>query len=135
MQNKKEIADSIFTSIDVIVDRKLESLAFNKTIVGEIASVKDYYEVRYQDQLIKAQAINGAQYKIKDRVFVLIPNNGTRYNGFILGAYAASITSDTLEKEIAILRQQQTILLNALSQALNGETDKALQTLQEIGGE
>mgnify|MGYP003448128731 FL=1 len=34
MQNKQEIADAIFNSIDVIVDKKLETLAFNKTIVA-----------------------------------------------------------------------------------------------------
>jgi hypothetical protein len=49
MQSKKEVADSIFSSIDIIVNRKLEKLAFNKTIIVEINRVlpNGAYEIKY----------------------------------------------------------------------------------------
>ena len=147
MQGKQEIADSIFTSIDVIVDRKLEQLAFDKTIIGEIIATpyenkSQCYTVRYQDRTIDAVPIGAVSYNKKNMVYVVTPNNNNKYMSFILGLYniedlqnATSVHSLALEEEILRLQYEQKILLEAVNLSLDGKIDEARLKLKEIGGE
>jgi hypothetical protein len=40
MQNKMEVANALFDSIDIIIDKKLEKLGFDRTIVAEVIAEK-----------------------------------------------------------------------------------------------
>lgn len=142
MQNKQEVANAIFESIDVIVDKKLESLDFDKTVIAEVIKNNNdgSYQVTYQGTKFIAYSIAGQSYEIKTSVYVLLPNNTTERHSFILGATGANASLSTsysnynLTREIDLLRQQQNLLINALQSALNGNAEEAINILNEIKG-
>lgn len=139
MQSKKEVADSIFSSIDIIVNRKLEKLAFNKTIIGEINRVlpNGAYEIKYQDRLFTAVSVSDNTYAKGIMVYVLLPNNNSSNTSFILGALAPEDVTTVITKissSIETLEKQQKILTEALTLSLEGDISAAKQKLKEIGG-
>ena len=142
MQNKMEIADAIFQSIDVIIDKKLSKLDFDRTIIAEvIAQASDgVYRIKYQNQELLAYAINNDKYTEKTSVYVLLPKGSTERRIFILGRFGkqaatgASYTARSLENQIAILQEQQTQLITALQYSIDGNTEEAQKILNEIKG-
>jgi hypothetical protein len=38
MSNSTAIANNLFDAVDIIVDKKLQSLPYNRTLVGEVLS-------------------------------------------------------------------------------------------------
>lgn len=90
----KEIADAIFSAIDIIVDKKLEALEFDRCIVAQVLQVnaaKNTYYCQYQEQRFWAMANAACTYSIDDYVYVLIPqNNFNRYDKIIIGLKGAS---------------------------------------------
>lgn len=132
MQNKQEVANAIFDSIDIIVNQKLQKLAFNTTIIGRVN--KRYsnidYEVIYQDRKIRAMSL-GPIYEEDKMVYVMIPNNKSDYSAFILGV----IDTTGLIREIEQLKAQQSQLIAALRASVEGNNEEAINIIQEIGGD
>lgn len=85
--NKTEAANNLFESIDVIVDRKLQQLSFDRCVLMKVVKATgNKYTLKYQDYLQEAYAINGyKQYAAGDMVWVLIPQNSFKEEKFILG--------------------------------------------------
>lgn len=132
MQNKQEVANAIFDSIDIIVNQKLQKLAFNTTIIGRVN--KRYsnmdYEVIYQDRKIRAMSL-GPIYEEDSMVYVMVPNNKSDYSAFILGV----IDTTGFIREIEQLKVQQLQLIAALRASIEGNNEEAINIIQEIGGD
>lgn len=132
MQNKQEVANAIFDSVDIIVNQKLSKLAFNTTIIGRVN--KRYsnvdYEVIYQDRKIRAISL-GPIYEENNIVYVMIPNNKSDYSAFILGV----IDTTGFIREIEQLKAQQLQLIAALRASIEGNNEEAINIIQEIGGD
>ena len=132
MQNKQEVANAIFDSIDIIVNQKLQKLAFNTTIIGRVN--KRYsnmdYEVIYQDRKIRAISL-GPIYEEDNMVYVMVPNNKSDYSAFILGV----IDTTGFIREIEQLKAQQLQLIAALRASIEGNNEEAINIIQEIGGD
>ena len=78
------IQQQLLETIDILIDKKISSLKFDKTVKGTITRVSEnnYYEI----------SISGVKYKMKytkeklqeySSVYILIPNNDYK-NMFIL---------------------------------------------------
>lgn len=113
MQTKMEIADAFCKSVDIIIDRKLEKLAFNSTIVGRVkADPKDgVYQIEYQDKTFTARALDVSQkYGVDDYVYILVPNNAENRTRYIMGTVqlqgAAGAQGASLEEKIAQLEDE-----------------------------
>lgn len=132
MQNKQEVANAIFDSIDIIVNQKLSKLAFNTTIIGRVNKRHSNtdYEVIYQDRKIRAISL-GPIYEEDNMVYVMIPNNKSDYSAFILGI----IDTTNFIREIEQLKVQQLQLIAALRASLEGNNEEAINIIQEIGGD
>lgn len=84
------ISEAIFQSIDVIVDKKLHQLSFDKSFESDIYSVIDAdageYRVLYNGEYLSAFArYPEERYKIGERVLVLVPGNELSGRKTILG--------------------------------------------------
>lgn len=136
MQNKQEIADAIFNSIDVIVDKKLEALAFNKTIVAQIAAPFDAekgYLVKSQNISFFAHPIGAEVYTQGDIVYILVPNNSSNQARFIIGYPSTSSSTQTpLIETISRLTEENRILKQAILLMANGNTEEVKIKLNEI---
>lgn len=132
MQNKQEVANAIFDSIDIIVNQKLSKLAFNTTIIGRVNKRHSNtdYEVIYQDRKIRAISL-GPIYEEDNMVYVMIPNNKSDYSAFILGV----IDTTNFIREIEQLKVQQLQLIAALRASVEGNNEEAINIIQEIGGD
>lgn len=83
-----EIAKQIFSAIDIIVDKKLESLAFDRCIVAEVTGKKTngQYSCLFQDMTFGARTMNAdADILEGDFVYILIPQNNFSNDKFIIG--------------------------------------------------
>lgn len=143
MQNKMEVANALFDSIDIIIDKKLEKLGFDRTIVAEVIADKtaDGYQVKYQDSKFNARPIGNTEYSIGDYVYVVILSNNMKRAKFIYGKVqkgeapiAAPYNQLSLQREINALKIQQEILISALRLSLEGDNEGALNKLNEIEG-
>lgn len=136
MQNKQEIADAIFNSIDVIVDKKLEALAFNKTIVAQIAEPFDAekgYLVKSQNISFFARPIGAEVYTQGDIVYILVPNNSSNQARFIIGCPSTSSSTQMLLIEtVSRLAEENRILKQAILSMANGNVEEAKIKLNEI---
>lgn len=87
-----EIQDSIFKAIDVIIEKRLQSMKANYCIVGIINSSplnddkgEQYFNIGYQDSTIKAYPINSnMNISIGDLVYVLLINGDISKKRIIL---------------------------------------------------
>ena len=111
MQNKQEVADAIFKSIDVIVNKKLEKLTFDTTIIGQVTGIdsKRGYSINYRNKIIYAQPLGNITYQSGDIVYILVPNNDSNLTKFILGKISAEqlpeATQYHLRRENAVLKE------------------------------
>lgn len=84
------ISEAIFQSIDVIVDKKLRQLSFDKSFESDIYSVIDAdvgeYRVLYNGEYLPAfTRYPEERYQIGERVLVLVPGNEMSGRKTILG--------------------------------------------------
>ena len=93
MMNKMqyaEIANQIFDAIDIIVDKKLEALAYDRCIVAKVTGISDSnlkeYFCSYQDAIFKAIFNDkNRELEIDSFVYVLVPQNNFQNKKFIIG--------------------------------------------------
>lgn len=124
MQNKNEIANSLFEAIDIIVDKKLSSLDFDRTIVGEIEGRAERgYKVRYGDtSFIAYSADRGTSYAPGAAVYILIPKNNFSNTKIILSAVGAQymdLEKIEVQDKIGDMNQLQTEAKDTIVNAIN----------------
>lgn len=87
--SQEKIADNIFASIDIIVDKKLQQLSFDRTVRAEVVKLLNtnlnIYQVMYQGVKFQAFNTNNYSYQKKDLVWLLVPENDFDNDKFILG--------------------------------------------------
>ena len=141
MQNKKEVADAMFGAIDVIIDRKLQKLNFDYTVIAKV--VKKYedgtYDIEYQNAKFRAAAVGGTQYTIGEHVYVAFPGASSSSLKFIYSAVkakpqAATYNNFNLQRQVNKLQAQQETLIAALTLAFDGDIAAAKEKIQEIEG-
>lgn len=82
--------DDLLQSIDMIVSQRVQDVKFDKTIVGTIVEVKDdVYTVEYEAMKLVCYALNEAEYKVRDEVYVLIPQGDFNLRKVITGKVAS----------------------------------------------
>ncbi len=104
----KQITDNLFKSVDMLIEKKIKQLSFNKTIVGTIVNnemkevtnnnklVSYYYLINYSGVILKGYLSSefsailkleqiDSPYKAGDQVYILVPNNDFNNKLFILG--------------------------------------------------
>ena len=84
------VQEQIFRSIETIVDKKIEGLAFDKTIEGIIVDASNAengeYKVKYQDIIFDAFSNNNTvMYSEDDNVIVLVPEGNMSAKKSIIG--------------------------------------------------
>lgn len=85
--NSTDYSNAIFNSIDIIVDKKLRELGFDKTIKCKVkadTSENALVSVEYQGITFFADRLDKI-YKKDDIVYVLIPQNDMSNKKFIIG--------------------------------------------------
>ena len=73
-----KISEQILQTIDMLVEKKVRELKFDKTIIGYIVSIekeKNSYKVQYMDSIFVAYSYNNMSYSPGDCVYVKIPMN------------------------------------------------------------
>lgn len=94
------IQESINNAIDIIVGRRIDALATDKTVIGIIDSVIDsvqgIYKIKYDGGYFKAESQSGAIFPKGMSVYVQIPQNDMTKKKFIIGR-----ASDLRESERA----------------------------------
>ena len=133
--NRTEVANNLFDSIDVIVDRKLQKLSFDRCVLMQIVApvsnnegkYHNKYVVKNQNYKTEAYALNGYKtYNKGDMVWILIPQNSYKREKFILGQVDLYYKEDApaqvqeLQDQIAILQNQVKELQSQVA-ALRGE--------------
>lgn len=77
-----DISQTICEAIDLIINKRLSTAPFNKTIEGKINSVVNVNQRKYKvtytggPGTIVAYGLQGSSYKKNDMVFILMPSNG-----------------------------------------------------------
>lgn len=94
-----EIANNILTAIDVIVDKKIADMTFDRTVVVTVQQCVDSligkYRVYYQGESFTALAITGMSFNPGDKVRMLVPDNDLSQDKYLLGLIDASKHSIT----------------------------------------
>lgn len=90
MNSTNQVQQSLFEAIDTIVSKKIENLAYDKTVIAKIIENKDRdkgeYIVNDGTTTFKAQSEN-TNYSKNARVYVKIPNGDWNKNKLIVGKY------------------------------------------------
>lgn len=101
------LTNNIFSSVKMLADKAVTSYKTDRSVVGTIASIKNAatgeYGVEYNSIIITAKSIGNEQYNIKDKVYLLIPDNDFENTKFILGL--STKNSSNLTKENPIDKQ------------------------------
>lgn len=89
--NSNQIANVLYDTVEMIVNKKVAEAGFDKTIKAQIIScidaTKGEYKVQYQDSHFTATAINtNIKYSLGQTVYILIPNNDWEQDKKILNA-------------------------------------------------
>lgn len=84
------ITESLFRAVEVITDKKIEEIKFDKTIecivVNDSKAKEGEYQVQYQDILLTAYSNNNTVlYSNEDNVYVLIPQSNFSLKKTIVG--------------------------------------------------
>ena len=84
------IEQSILDSIEILLNKRVSQLQFDKTVRATIVSVQDQsigkYKVRYQDSLFYAYADPDSNYNEDDQVYVQIPSSDYNKTKLIVGS-------------------------------------------------
>ena len=119
------ITQSILNSIDILLQKRVSSLQFNKTVRATVVSADNQalnkYTVQYQDAKFDAFASDSnTTYNQGDQVYVVIPNDDYKTNKMIIGTvkqlgskYLAATTSQGSMTKIGsnIIKSSNTIEL------------------------
>lgn len=147
--DKNEITQQLFKAIDAITDEKMRTLPYDKTIVATIVSNKDANVGKYQvttDNNITFYAYSDiTQYKVKERVYVRIPENDYTKQKVITGRFIAESrnievqkiwatpdNNENLSKEITALKENFEEQLERSNQDLNAQLTKKLNQQQDL---
>ena len=90
--NRTEVANNLFDSIDIIIDRKIAKLELDRTIPMKIVAINSYdnsYTAEYQGARHIVYPIGTDAYKENNTVWVLVPQNKFSNDKFILGPISA----------------------------------------------
>ena len=73
-------SEAIFQTVDILVDKKLAALQYDKTVTAEIYSIVNLdtgeYKVKYSGNIVSAFSDDvEKQYKVGDNVYVTIPQD------------------------------------------------------------
>lgn len=80
-----KITDEILKAIDIIIDKKLETLPFNYSANGKIIKKTDKgYLVGFEGKKIDCPVLSGQEFNINDTVKVMIEQNDYK-RAYILG--------------------------------------------------
>ncbi|MBS4539829.1 hypothetical protein GOQ27_15245 [Clostridium sp. D2Q-11] len=73
----KDKDTNILEACNILIDAKLKSMKFNKTLEGKVTEVIDSstYKVNINNEEYKIRKLNDDIYQVGDIVFVLIINN------------------------------------------------------------
>lgn len=85
-----DFMESIFQSIDILIDRRLDDLSYDTTVICRIIDISESKNGKYlvSDGSISYPAYSeNPDYKIGESVRVSIPNNDYAQRKFILGKY------------------------------------------------
>lgn len=114
-----EIANNILTAIDIIVDKKISDIKFDRTVVVEIKQCVDSligkYRVQYQGEYFIARALTGVTFEPGDRARMLVPDNDLGQDKYLLGTIdtsthyvePASISDNYIKISKNIIQQQE----------------------------
>lgn len=98
------ITNNIFSSVKMLADKAVTSYKTDRSVVGTIVSIQDVatgeYGVEYNSIIITAKSIGNEQYNIKDKVYLLIPDNDFENTKFILGLSTKNSSNLTEENPI-----------------------------------
>lgn len=147
--DKNEITQQLFKAIDAITDEKMRTLPYDKTIVATIVSNKDANVGKYQvttDNNITFYAYSDiTQYKVKERVYVRVPENDYTKQKVITGRFIAESrnievqkiwatpdNNETLSKEITVLKKDFKEQLENNNKDLNAYLTQKLNQQQEL---
>lgn len=83
-------ADSILDAVDILIDKKLSNLPYDKTVRATILSIEDEsllkYKVKYQNATVYAYATDADQsYKVNDEIYLQVPSNDFNKSPLIIG--------------------------------------------------
>ena len=83
-------ADNILDAVDILIDKKIANLPYDKTVRATITAIVDEsllkYKVKYQNAFLYAYAIDSDQrYEVDDEIYLQIPSNDFNKNPLIIG--------------------------------------------------
>ena len=136
--NKVNISEQIFKSVDEIVSARLNQVTFDKTVKGIVQSLvpdtTNQYWVAENTTIFKALALDGAEYKANDEVYVTVQNGDYQQTKIIIGRYKADDLPNYLwsnpfeqlapEHSVELVRPNHNIIAVELSS--NGVTSRAI---------
>ena len=80
------ITQDLFAAIDMIVQKRMNEMSFDTTIVGEIKEKKtDHYMVQHGNTAYIAYALNNESYLVGDQVYITIPQGDYNAKKIIVG--------------------------------------------------
>ena len=138
MSNSTAIANNLFDAVDIIVDKKLQSLPYNRTLVGEVLSKTEDGGYRVQSAeiaFVAYPADRNIKYLDNTRVIVSVPNNSMNGTKIILGAVGAQMASlqDTTGDLSALTTQNKDNLVMAINE-INATLAMDLSVLDALIG-
>lgn len=112
MADKNEIVQQLFEAIDAITTKRLESVQFDKTIVGTITdnSKASYgrYQVTTDDNIRFTVYSDIVTYGIGDKVYIRIPDNDYTKQKVIIDRYIPDNQNTTIQetkiKQVELLK-------------------------------
>lgn len=128
--NQVEIAQRLFSAIDIIVDRKLEKVKYDVTLVAEIIEVGNPFKLKQQDLIFEAYPLYQSDFKVGDRVSVLVPSNDFRKKKYILGLVAAAPAAQTRTKSNESAPAPS--LLDAIEDLAYGRINSAQEKIRRL---
>ena len=113
------LQDSLLKAVDVIVNKRIEDIALDKTIVASIErcvdASKGIYRVQYQGGSILAYAREGASYTPKTSVYVSVPQNDFSQKKWIVGRTSQVTEDDNITAVSSTLANYQVVGSNVVS--------------------
>lgn len=138
MQDKTAIANNLFEAVDIIVDKKLQSLPYNRTLVGEIlfAIQGGGYKIQAEELIFIAYpADRNIKYTNGTKVLVSIPNNSMNSTKIIIGAIGSQMASlqDTIGNLNALSTKNNDNIVSAINE-INATLAMDLSALDALIG-
>lgn len=80
------ITQDLFAAIDTIIQKRMNEMSFDTTIVGEVKEKKtDHYIVQHGNTAYIAYALNNESYLVDDQVYITIPQGDYNAKKIIVG--------------------------------------------------